>query len=375
MSFAAAPAPDPSARIRVMVVDDSVVVRGLVSRWIAENGQFEVVASASNGRVALDMLDKAAPDIVLLDIDMPEMDGITTLPRILEKRPKTHIVVVSTLTRRNADISLRCMSLGAADYLPKPESHREVTTSNSFRQELVAKLLALGQSRRSKAPEGARSSAATSLLTPKAPLVTRQRTGMTLPPRCLLIGSSTGGPRAVAQVLGFMGSALSRVPVLIVQHMPPVFTSVFAEHLTTQTGLTAREPQDGEKVQAGTIYVAPGGRHMGVVKQETGIHIHLNDGPAVQFCRPAVDVLFREAALAYGGAALAMVLTGMGSDGTDGSRALAQQNVPIIAQDEATSTVWGMPGSVAKAGLATSILPLEQIAAAASSIILGGASR
>jgi two-component system, chemotaxis family, protein-glutamate methylesterase/glutaminase len=375
MSFSAASAPDPSHRTRVMVVDDSVVVRGLMSRWLAESGLFDVVASASNGRMALDHLEKANPDIVLLDLDMPELDGINTLPLILEKRPKTQVVVVSTLTRRNADISLRCMALGATDYLPKPESSREVTTSNGFKQDLIAKLQALGQARRAHAPvpEAARAAAA-SILSPKSPLVLRP-SGMTMQPKCLLIGSSTGGPKAVGEVLSAMGPAIARVPVLIVQHMPAIFTTVFAEHLKVQTGIPAKEPADGETILPGNIYVAPGGRHMGVVKQDGKFVVRLTDGPAVNFCRPAVDVLFKDAATAFGGASLAIVLTGMGSDGTEGARVLSQSNVPVIVQDEATSTVWGMPGSIAKAGLATSVLPLDQIASAATKMILGGAAK
>jgi two-component system chemotaxis response regulator CheB len=189
-------------------------------------------------------------------------------------------------------------------------------------------------------------------------------------PRYLLIGSSTGGPKAVGEVLAGMGQALRRVPTLIVQHMPPIFTAVFAEHLSAQLGIPAREAIDGEPVQAGRVYVAPGGRHMGLA-QNGGPEpsIRLDDGPVVNFCRPAVDVLFRDAAALLGPAVVAVVLTGMGSDGTNGAKALANAGAPIIAQDEATSTVWGMPGSVAKAGLATEILPLSGIAPALTAFL------
>jgi two-component system chemotaxis response regulator CheB len=371
MSFAlASNTPQPSsARTRVMIVDDSVVVRGLVSRWIAEVDGFEVVATASNGKIALDTVDRAEPDILLLDIEMPEMDGLAALPRLLAKRPGLQVVVLSSLTQRNADISLKCLSLGATDYLPKPESHREVTTSTGFRGELVAKLQALSQSRRRRR-EVREAPDLRAKLEPIARPAVRPRASMVMP-RVLLIGASTGGPRAVGEVLAAMGPALSRIPVLIVQHMPPIFTAVFAEHLQAQTGVLAREPKAGEPLSPGRIFVAPGGRHMGLVKEGANIVVRLDDGPPVNFCRPAVDVLFRDAAAIFGASALAVVLTGMGSDGTNGARALVETGATVIAQDEATSTVWGMPGSIAKAGLAHEILPLDAIAPALKTIITG----
>ncbi len=372
----AAPRPD-KPRLRVMIVDDSVVVRGLVARWLAEDGGFEVVGTAANGRAAIDLIERAAPDLVLLDLEMPEVDGFTALPRLLERRPGVSVVVVSTLTQRNADVSLKCLSLGAVDYLPKPDSHRGVTTSATFRTELLAKLHALGGASRRRsggatatpAPLRSRPEAAPA---PRAlpQTAARPRLGA-VSPRCLLVGASTGGPRAVAQVLGGLGVALQRVPILVVQHMPPIFTAVFAEHLATHTGMPAREPEHGERLTAGRIYVAPGGRHMGLSKDGAGVAIRLDDSAPVNFCRPAVDVLFRDAAAVYGASALAVVLTGMGSDGTQGARALVETGATVIAQDEATSTVWGMPGSIAKAGLAHEILPLDGIAPALKTMLSG----
>ncbi len=352
-----------------MIVDDSVVVRGLVARWLAEEGGFEVTGTASNGRAAVDLIERAAPDLVLLDLEMPEMDGFTALPKLLEKKPGVCIVVISTLTQRNAHVSLKCLSLGATDYLAKPDSHRGVTTSATFRTELLAKLNALGAARLRRASPApvARPAAAAPLAPPPPP---RPRLAA-IAPRCLLVGASTGGPRAVGQVLSAMGVALQRVPILIVQHMPPIFTAVFAEHLAAQTGVPAREPDHGERLVPGRIYVAPGGRHMGLTKDGTGVSIRLDDSAPVNFCRPAVDVLFHDAATVFGASALAVVLTGMGSDGTHGARALVETGAAVIAQDEATSTVWGMPGSIAKAGLAHSVLPLEGIAPALKSMLSG----
>jgi two-component system chemotaxis response regulator CheB len=363
--------PPASPRTRVMVVDDSAVVRGLVSRWINESGQFDVVGTASNGKVAIDQIERTQPDIVLLDLDMPELDGIGTLPHLLKKRPQMSVIVVSTLTQRNADISLKCLSLGAVDCLAKPESSREVTTSTGFRAELINKLQALAGSRHRK-HIGEPAATRVEPSAPRPPLA-RPRVAA-VAPRCLLIGASTGGPRAVTQVVTNLGLALQRVPVLIVQHMPPIFTGVFADQLRAQTGVMAREPEHGEKLVPGNIYVAPGGRHMGLAKDGGQPVIRLDDGPAVNFCRPAVDVLFRDAAVVFGAAALAVVLTGMGSDGTNGAHALVEAGATVLAQDEATSTVWGMPGSIAKAGLAQEILPLDRIAPALKTALTGASA-
>jgi two-component system chemotaxis response regulator CheB len=331
-----------------MVVDDSVVARGLVARWIGETGEFDVVTTAANGRIAVDALDRFEPDIVLLDLEMPEMDGLAALPILLKRRPGIRIIVVSTLTRRNAEISLKCLSMGAVDYLAKPDS-RQVSRSEEFRRDLIEKLKAHAGSQRRA---GKRSAAVAVHPAAKHPMSR---------PKCLLIGASTGGPRAVEQVLSGLGSALQQIPVLIVQHMPPMFTTVFADHLSNQFGVRAYEPQDGEPLVAGALFIAPGGRHMGLAEEGGRPVIRLDDGPPVSFCRPAVDVLLRDAALVFGCSALAVILTGMGSDGTQGARQLVEAGGTVLVQDEATSTVWGMPGSIAKAGLAQDILPLEAI--------------
>ncbi|GJD47658.1 Protein-glutamate methylesterase/protein-glutamine glutaminase [Methylobacterium crusticola] len=366
--------------MRVLVADDSVVVRGLVSRWLEEAG-CEVVATASNGRIALDALDRANPDIVLLDIEMPELDGTQALPRMLAKRPGLQVVMMSTLTQRNAEISLRCLALGAIDYLPKPEGNRGVTTQASFREDLIQKVRMLGAALRGRPlgrpapverPLGAeRAPPPTPPAKPASPVVLRPRP-LRAAPRCLLIGASTGGPRAVGEVLeGIGAAALRRLPILIVQHMPPVFTAVFAEHLGTRTGLPSAEARHGEALRPGTIYVAPGGRHMGLAGGGQEVTVRLDDGPAVNFCRPAVDVMFRDAAEVFGAATLSVVLTGMGSDGTKGAKALIDAGGTMLAQDEASSTVWGMPGSLVKAGYAHEVLPLPAIGPALRAAITG----
>ncbi|MDJ1158138.1 chemotaxis response regulator protein-glutamate methylesterase [Chelatococcus sp. SYSU_G07232] len=381
-AFAMISPPTEPRLTRVMIVDDSAVIRGLVSRWLLEHADLTVVATAPNGRAALDMLDAADPDIVVLDLDMPELDGLTALPLMLRRKPGLSVLVASALTRRNAEISLRCLSLGATDYIPKPENNRGITTSLNFRRELVLKIDALAMARRRRERYAATQAALSAHAVPAAADISARPAGAAdeavLPrtavmPRCLLIGASTGGPRAISTVLGELGpSVLEHLPVLIVQHMPPIFTAVFAEHLRMQTGRPAREPEDGERIVPGVVYIAPGGRHLGVMRFNGHPAVRLDDGPPINFCRPAVDLLFREAAAVYGPAALAVMLTGMGSDGLQGARALADAGATIIAQDEATSTVWGMPGAVARAGLATAVLPLPRISEAVRALVRGG---
>ena len=367
--------------VRVVIADDSAVVRGLVARWLAEAGH-EVTATASNGRLALEAVAKHDPDVVLLDIDMPELDGTQALPLLLARSPGLQVVMMSTLTQRNADISLKCLALGAVDYLPKPESNRGVTTSDGFRNDLIERVRLFGAARSRRRPAPAPSGPAAAATAPAAaparpttPIALRPKPRVHTPARVLLVGASTGGPRAVGDVLERIGAAtLRKLPTLIVQHMPPVFTAVFAEHLGTRTGLPSAEGKADEKLLPGRIYVAPGGRHMGLRAPQGEPVLRLDDGPAVNFCRPAVDVLFLDAAALFGAATLSVVLTGMGSDGTAGARALGDAGGLVYAQDEATSTVWGMPGSIAKAGLAHSVLPLPDIGPALRAAIGGQAS-
>jgi len=361
--------PSPGRLTRVMIVDDSAVIRGMIGRWLTEAGGFEIVATASNGRMAVDATARTKPEIILLDLEMPEINGVAALPLILKANPASKVIVISTLTQRNAEISLKCLSLGAVDYLAKPESARAPGAANEFRRELVEKMRALSETK-------ARPTRVSAALAPRpvAPAPLPPPRPGAAKPQCLLIGSSTGGPRAVERVLLDLKPALSRIPVLIVQHMPAMFTAVFADHLKTLLSMPAREARDGDAVAPGTVLVAPGGRHMGVVSSGGKAAIRLNDGPPENFCRPAVDVLFREAASVYGASALAVVLTGMGSDGTHGARFLTKAGATVIAQDEATSIVWGMPGSIVKAGLAHEVLPLESIGRSLKGLITGAST-
>lgn len=360
--------------VRVMVVDDSAVIRGLVKRWIEETDGLEVAGSCSNGKQAVDQVAKVKPHVVILDIEMPEMDGLEALPGIIAGSPGTKVIMASTLTLRNADISLKAMSLGATDYVPKPDSARGIAGSEEFRRELLVKARALGKTAQRAMGTGvnAGSSTAAPASAPAratiplgpAPDKIEVRKASSVPPRILAIGSSTGGPQALFDVFEKIGPAIASVPVVITQHMPPSFTKILAEKLGKLSGLPSKEGEDGERLQAGHIYVAPGDYHMRLCKDGPGVAIKLDQEPPVHFCRPAVDPMFESVSKLFGPATLGVVLTGMGHDGRDGGRIIADAGGTIYAQDEATSVVWGMPGACAQAGICAAVYPLDQISSA-----------
>ena len=375
--------------IRVMIVDDAIVVRGFLARWIEAEDGLQVVASLRSGREAIEQVDRANPDVVILDVDMPDIDGITALPRLFEKRRDLVVIMSSTLTRRNAEVSLRALSLGAADYVPKPESTREITSSTAFRRDLIEKIRALGARRKQRlssarplpwvVPAGAQRSLVEPLrggaLARRGDDVAyKLRPFAPVPPRVLLIGASTGGPQALGAIVGGIGGIIDQVPVLITQHMPPTFTTILAEILERAAGRPAQEAIEGEAFHPGRIYIAPGGRHLRAVRRNGGPAVALDDGPPINYCKPAVDPMFSSAAAAWGSANLALVLTGMGSDGLRGAGDVIAAGGSVIAQDEETSVVWGMPGSVTKAGLCSAVLALDQIAAKLNDLFCGARS-
>ncbi len=355
-----------SRRIRVMLVDDAVVVRGLFARWVEAEPDLEVVATLRTGRDAVNQLERVDPDVVVLDVDMPELDGIAALPLLLEKKRDLVVIMASTLTRRNAEISLRALSLGAADYIPKPGSNREVSASTAFRRDLIEKIRQLGlrakrlrHGIKARVARPVKSAPSIVPATEETPLRLRQ---MPLtPPRALVIGASTGGPQALNRLVVQIDTVIQRAPVLITQHMPPTFTAVLAEHLARVSKFPVREASDDEEVSAGAIYLAPGGKHMKVERRDGAAVIAIDDGPMVNFCKPAVDPLFESAAQVWGNKVLALVLTGMGSDGLAGAKEIVAAGGHVIAQDEETSVVWGMPGQVTNAGLCSAVLPLPEI--------------
>lgn len=356
-------------RIRVMIVDDSAVVRGLVTRILEEEPGIHVVASVGNGQMAVSALERNEVDVVLLDIEMPVMDGMTALPKLLQVDPGVRVIMQSTLTLKGASVSLHAMEIGAADYIPKPTSTRDLAGGMDFKTELLTKVKALGHARlrdpRRVARSGVQSAAAPRPLphrsmAPAGPPVVRSN--QPEPPDIIAIGSSTGGPQALFSLLGTMRAGSVRQPIIITQHMPATFTTILAEHITRVSGWDAREAKDGEAITGGRVYIAPGDFHMVVEVKGAEKVLRLNKNPPENFCRPAVDPMLRSVAAAYGKRVLACILTGMGSDGAKGGQVVVAAGGTVIAQDEATSVVWGMPGAAAAAGICSAILPLPEIA-------------
>lgn len=413
-----------------MVVDDSAIIRGFLCRYLSEDPDIEVVTTANNGQIALQQLAANDIEVVVLDIEMPVMDGMTALPKMIDQVPDLRVVMASTLTRKNAEISLKALQMGAVDYVPKPETARSVNANIDFRRELVDKVKAWASRRRKKRGEelpknlqtgaavgsspasSARArSAAPGFVRPSRPsspgfvtpqsrstaarptavvsprrtessdeavptTVPRQeniklRTGSFRRPKVLVIGSSTGGPQALMKFF----SQFTRkppVPVMITQHMPATFTAILADHLAQTTGWIAQEAREGMALAPGQIYVAPGGKHMEVSDDDSQIKIRLTDDPPENFCKPAVDPLFRSVTKVFGENVLAVVLTGMGHDGLKGARELTRAGGTVLAQDEASSVVWGMPGAVATAGLCTEVLPIDELGEATAKRVQGG---
>ena len=338
----------PGQKIRVLVVDDSVVIRRLVCHALEEDPGIEVVGVAANGRIALSRIPQVNPDVITLDIEMPEMDGLDMLRELRRQDRALPVVMFSTMTERGASATLEALSLGADDYVTKASNAGSLNVSlANLRQELIPKIRQFF--------EIARHETAPPPLPPRPVPI-----GPPSQKRAVAIGVSTGGPAALAEVVPQFPAAFP-LPIFIVQHMPPLFTRLLAERLDALTPLSVEEGAAGEAVRPGRIYIAPGDLHMRVASSASGAVIRLDQGPPLNSCRPAVDALFSSLADLYGPAVVAAVLTGMGHDGMTGAQRLAARGACILAQDEATSVVWGMPGSVVQAGVASRILPLADV--------------
>ncbi|MGC9669180.1 protein-glutamate methylesterase/protein-glutamine glutaminase [Planosporangium sp. 12N6] len=371
--------------ISVLVVDDSVVIRRLVTDALAEDPAIRVVGTAPNGRVALSKIEQLKPDLVTLDIEMPVMDGLSTLRELRSRYPHLPVIMFSTLTAAGASATLDALSAGASDYVTKPSNVGSFEESKrSVREQIIPRIHALCERGvRARTRDGAaptrpgqaqtgggfafppalpglvgvpsRPAARPSTATPAPARPVTDRVEM------LAIGCSTGGPDALSRVLQALPGDLP-VPIVVVQHMPPVFTKMFAERLNRTCVLDVVEAAGDEPVHPGTVYIAPGDFHLELVRSGSTVLTKVTSGPPENFCRPAVDVLFRSVAKVYGGKVLATVLTGMGQDGKRGAEVLRAKGAEIVAQDEATSVVWGMPGAITHAGLADAVLPLPDIA-------------
>ncbi len=346
------------SRIRVLIVDDAVVIRRLVGDVLGADPGLEVVGTAANGRIGLQKITQCNPDVVTMDVEMPDMDGIATLKEIRKTWPKLPVIMFSTLTERGATATLDALAAGASDYVTKPANVGSVTAGlEAVRRDLIPKIKALAG--RSGMPQPAAPPPPLPAFAATAPYVTpAAHRG---PVRVIAIGVSTGGPNALAALLPALPATLP-VPVVIVQHMPPMFTRLLSERLNTQSAITVVEGQEGMALAPGHAYIAPGDFHMTLERRGVSTVVTLNQGPPENSCRPAVDVLFRSVVAQFGSGTLGVILTGMGQDGLRGCELIREAGGQVLVQDEASSVVWGMPGFVARAGLADRVLPLNTIA-------------
>lgn len=342
-------------KIRVLVVDDSAVMRRAITTTLAKDPQLEIAGTANNGRAALDALPGARPDVVTLDIEMPEMDGLAALRELRKTHPRLPVIMFSSLTQRGTQATILALTAGASDYVGKPADLANL--SDAFRcleTELIPKVKMFG--------EQALAQRAAAANHPSASIVARPGRIRRGTIEAVCVGVSTGGPMALVQLFAAWTEPLT-APLLIVQHMPPTFTTLLAQRLTSAGVMDVLEAQEGDLVEPGRAYLAPGGRHMEVVDAEGSARLRITDDPPENSCRPSADVLFRSATKVYGDRLLGVVLTGMGCDGLKGCQAIRACGGHVLVQDEATSVVWGMPGTVANAGLADAVLPLTEIPA------------
>jgi two-component system chemotaxis response regulator CheB len=336
-------------KIRVLVVDDSAVFRRLLTEALAGDPALDVVGTAANGRMALARLPQVAPDIVILDVEMPEMDGLAMLAELRKTYPRLPVIMFSALTERGAQATLEALSLGATDYFTKPQCGGMEASLDVIRHQLIPeiKTLCAPKPRQVADPRGGSGSC-------RAVLSPRAASG---PIQVLALATSTGGPNALADVFGKLPADFA-VPIVLVQHMPPMFTRLLAERLTAHSAIRVQEGSSGTLLESGQAWIAPGDHHMVLVRDGGKVRLLLNQDPPENSCRPAADVLFRSVASVFGVSALAVVLTGMGQDGLRGCEAIRAAGGQVVVQDEASSVVWGMPGHVVRAGLADRVMPL-----------------
>ena len=350
----------PGERIRVLVVDDSVVIRRLVTHALEQDSLLEVVGAASNGAIGLQRIPQLNPDVITLDIEMPEMDGLDMLRRIRCEHPQLRVVMFSTHTERGAAKTFEALTLGADDYVAKVSSEGSLDRSMArLRDEMIPKIKQFFRLPE-QADLAARTVAGNGFVPPSASRSMPSLQRFRVQPRVVVIGVSTGGPAALGKILPRLPADFL-LPILVVQHMPPLFTRLLAERLDSNCRLPVKEASHGDLVEPGKVLVAPGDFHMKLDYGGGVSRVFLDKSQRQNSCRPAVDALFTSTGEVYGGAVLAVVLTGMGQDGLRGAEILKAQGASILAQDEASSVVWGMPGAVVNAGLADRVLPLDEV--------------
>lgn len=338
-------------KIQVLVVDDSAVVRGLIARALETDPAINVAGTAMHGEAALGWMRRHPVDVVILDVEMPVMDGLTALQHIQSEFPGVKVVMASSLTQAGAETTVKALALGAADCIAKPVAKNTADSISQLLDRLVPLVKALGKQLTTATPSRSKS------------VPSSRRSLHTVKPKAVVIGTSTGGPNALSLLLSALPVDFP-LPILIVQHMPAAFTPMLAKHIAQDTGRPCIEAINGGTIERGHTYVAPGDYHLVVDKQGDHMVTLLNQGPKQHYCRPSVNPLFKSASEWYRRALLAVMLTGMGEDGIEGTRVVADNGGVVIAQDEASSVVWGMPAAVVNAGLAAHVLPLDEIASA-----------
>lgn len=353
--------------IQVLLVDDSAVIRGLMNKALTQDAAIEIMGTAANGAMAVAMVEKYKPDVIILDIEMPVMDGITALPLLLRASPHSKIIMASTLTQRNAEISLNALSMGASDYLAKPSAKFGKDVEDFYR-DLTEKIKALASDKRkihsNPAPE--RKAVSVPIPTPvkiiDAPIIRQSTESLrNVGIKALAIASSTGGPQALLSLFDQIQGKLTSIPIFITQHMPPTFTSIMADHLTKAGKRPVEEAKEGMVAAAGHAYVAPGDYHMVMTQDGGKVVVHVNQDMQENFCRPAADPMLRSLSAIYGKQLLVLVLTGMGQDGMEGAKIVVRNGGHVIAQDEASCVVYGMPKAVVENQLCRAVLPLSEI--------------
>jgi len=353
------------ARVKVLVVDDSVVIRKVLSDCLSADAEIDFLGAAANGKIALQKMAQTVPDVVALDVEMPEMDGLETLAAIRKLYPTVPVVMFSSLTERAAATTLEALRRGATDYFAKPTGTGGAAASmEMIRRDLVPRLKGLGRAGHG----GVKALTAPTVISSRPPMMRAPALGTRID--IVALGASTGGPNAIADMLDKLPPL--PVPMVITQHMPPLFTRLFADRLRNATPHHVKEAEEGDVLQPGHILVAPGDRHLVLRREGANVKAHLNQEPPENSCRPAVDPMMRSVVALYGANVLGVVLTGMGQDGLRGCEEIRAAGGQVVVQDEATSVVWGMPGFVARAKLAHAIVPLSRVASEITSRVAAG---